>query len=193
MRFATSALWMTLALVPTIRAAGPDAPPPSKVIRVVDGDTVVVELDGHPTTVRLIGVDVPESVHPRKPVERFGVESSKFLHGLLDGRSVRLEYEPGPSRLDRYGRTLAYLVRDDDLAVNREIIARGYGVAYTRFPFRPDGGPSGRRAIGKGGQARALGARPAEGRRGARRDNGLRHQDRDEVSRRGVSPPGRGR
>lgn len=66
---------------------------------VVDGDTVIVELDGHPTTVRLISVDVPESIHPRKPVERFGRESSRFLPGLLDGRSVRLEAEPGTAPL----------------------------------------------------------------------------------------------
>ncbi len=126
---------LLLAALATQPSARKDDPPASKVVRVVDGDTVVVEVEGKPTTVRLIGVDAPESVHPRKPVERFGAESSKFLKGLIGGRSVRLEYEPGPSVLDRPGRTLAYLVRDDGLAVNREIVAKGPGVAYTRFPF----------------------------------------------------------
>ena len=109
--------------------------PASPVLRVVDGDTVIVRLDGVATTVRLIGVDAPESVHPRRPVEPFGRESATFLRELLKGRSVTLEWEPGTD-FDRYGRTLAYLVRDDGLAVNRELVARGYAHAYTRFPFR---------------------------------------------------------
>jgi micrococcal nuclease len=108
----------------------------AQVLRVVDGDTVVVACDSRPVTVRLIGVDTPETVHPRKPVERFGREASAFLKTLLDGKSVRLEYEPGPSRMDRYGRTLAYLYLEaGGLCVNREIIARGFGHAYTRYPF----------------------------------------------------------
>ena len=64
---------------------------------------------GAAVTVRLIGVDTPETVHPRRPVERFGREASAFLKTLIDGKGVRLEYEPGPSHTDKYGRTLAYL------------------------------------------------------------------------------------
>ena len=117
---------------PWVAEAATDA----RVLRVVDGDTVVVACDGRPVTVRLIGVDTPETVHPRKPVERFGREASAFLKALIEGKTVRLEYEPGPSRLDKYGRTLAYLYLDPGgLCVNREIIARGFGHAYTRFPF----------------------------------------------------------
>ena len=114
--------------------AAADAPTPCRVLRVVDGDTVIVD-DGGPVTIRLIGVDAPESVHPRRPVEPFGRESAAFLRDLLKGRGVTLEFEPGTD-FDRYGRTLAYLVRDDGLAVNREMVARGYAHVYTRFPFR---------------------------------------------------------
>src|SRR5438874_4038526 len=49
--------------------------PPARVVRVVDGDTLVLSLDGRSTTVRLIGLDTPETVHPTKPVERFGREA----------------------------------------------------------------------------------------------------------------------
>ncbi len=106
------------------------------MLRVVDGDTVVITTDARPVTVRLIGVDTPETVHPRKPVERFGREASAFLKTLVAGKPVRVEYEPGPSHLDKYGRTLAYLYLEPGaLCVNREIIARGYGHAYTRYPF----------------------------------------------------------
>src|SRR5262245_8084499 len=87
--------------------------------------------------VRLIGVDTLESVHPTKPVERFAREATRFLRELVDRKAVRVEYEPAGARLDRYGRRLAYLyLEPGGLFVNREIIARGYGHAYTKYPFR---------------------------------------------------------
>jgi micrococcal nuclease len=116
-----------------------DLPAPASVVRVlriVDGDTVVLDGVGGAITVRLIGVDTPETVHPRKPVEHFGLESSAFLKTLIGGKRVRVEYEPGSSHLDKYGRTLAYLyLEPGGVFVNREIIARGYGFAYTKYPF----------------------------------------------------------
>jgi micrococcal nuclease len=100
-------------------------------VRVIDGDTV--ELDNS-ETVRLIGVDTPETVHPTKPVEAFGKEAAAFLRGMVEGRRVRLEYDQ--KRQDRYGRTLAYLFLADGTFVNAEIVRKGYGHAYTEFPFR---------------------------------------------------------
>ncbi|MYB19547.1 MAG: thermonuclease family protein [Holophagales bacterium] len=105
--------------------------PAQLVERVVDGDTIIVEGVGR---VRLIGVDTPETVHPNRPVEFFGREASAFTKGLLEGKRVRLEYDQ--ERQDRYGRTLAYVYLTDGTFVNAEIIRRGYGHAYTRFPFR---------------------------------------------------------
>ena len=107
------------------------AAPGQLVERVVDGDTIIVEGVGR---VRLIGVDTPETVHPNRPVEFFGKEASAFTKGLLEGKRVRLEYDQ--ERQDRYGRTLAYVYLTDGTFVNAEIIRRGYGHAYTRFPFR---------------------------------------------------------
>ena len=101
------------------------------VERVVDGDTIVVRDVGR---VRLIGVDTPETVHPSRPVEFFGKEASAFTKRLVDGKRVRLEYDQ--QRTDRYGRTLAYVHLPDGTFVNAEIIRRGYGHAYTRFPFK---------------------------------------------------------
>ncbi|MCY4658288.1 MAG: thermonuclease family protein [Acidobacteria bacterium] len=101
------------------------------VERVVDGDTIVVRGVGR---VRLIGVDTPETVDPRRPVEFFGREASAFTKRLLEGQRVRLEYDR--ERSDRYGRTLAYVYLRDGTFVNAEIVRRGYGHAYTRFPFR---------------------------------------------------------
>jgi micrococcal nuclease len=101
------------------------------VIRIIDGDTILLDADER---VRLIGIDTPESVDPRRPVQYFGEEASGFVRQLLSGHAVRLEYDQ--TRTDAYGRTLAYVYRDDGIFVNAEIIKRGFGFAFTRFPFR---------------------------------------------------------
>lgn len=101
------------------------------VTRVVDGDTIVVEGVG---TVRLIGVDTPETVDPRRPVQYFGREASEFTRQTALDHVVRLEFE-GP-RTDRYGRTLAYVYLSNGMLLNAEIIRRGFGFAYTAFPFK---------------------------------------------------------
>ena len=101
------------------------------VIRVVDGDTII--LDGE-EKVRLIGVDTPETKHPKKPVQYYGKEASAFTKKLCEGKTVRLEYDW--QRQDKYQRTLAYVYLEDGTFVNAEIIIQGYGHAYTRFPFK---------------------------------------------------------
>jgi micrococcal nuclease len=69
-----------------------------KVVRVIDGDTIAVSIDGKETKVRLIGVDTPETVHPQKPVERFGKEASRFTTELLKDKSVYFYCIPCPDR-----------------------------------------------------------------------------------------------
>ena len=130
MRFCRRPASVTVAVLAllALAAAAVDA---QVVERVVDGDTIVVRGVGR---VRLIGVDTPETVDPRRPVERFGQEASAFTKRLLEGKRVRLEYDQ--DRTDRYGRTLAYVYLPDGTFANAEIIRRGYGHAYTRFPFK---------------------------------------------------------
>jgi micrococcal nuclease len=77
------------------------------VARVIDGDTIVVRLDGGYEDVRLIGVDTPETVKPDTPVQCFGERASHFTKRLLEGRRVRLVF--GVERHDVYGRSLAYV------------------------------------------------------------------------------------
>ncbi len=106
------------------------------VVRVVDGDTIVVEINGVQEKIRLIGVDTPEAVDPRKPVECFGKEASAFTRSLLTGVSVRLEPDTTQGDRDRYGRLLRYVFLSDGTLVNKEIIAEGYGHEYTyRIPY----------------------------------------------------------
>jgi micrococcal nuclease len=102
--------------------------------RVIDGDTIVIEIDGKQEKVRLIGVDTPETVHPQKPVEYFGKEASEFTRKMVESKRVRLEYDW--QKRDKYRRLLAYVYLEDGTFLNAEIIKQGYGFAYTRFPFK---------------------------------------------------------
>jgi micrococcal nuclease len=103
------------------------------VVRVVDGDTILVSLDGRQERVRYIGVDTPETVKPNTPVECYGKKASAFDHRLVDGRDVRLRFDV--ERRDRYGRLLAYVYRvGDGLFVNAELVRRGYATTLTIPP-----------------------------------------------------------
>jgi len=103
------------------------------LVRVVDGDTVEVEVDGQREKVRLIGIDTPETKKPNSPVECFGPEASAFTTSLLpDGTPLLLERDV--EARDDYDRLLAYVYRaDDGLFVNLEIVAQGYANLLT-FP-----------------------------------------------------------
>jgi len=105
----------------------------AEVVRPVDGDTIVVEIDGQREDVRFIGIDTPESVAPDRPVECFGPEAKERTAALLPaGTLVRLERDV--EARDRYGRLLAYVHRvDDDLFVNLALVEEGYAESVA-FP-----------------------------------------------------------
>lgn len=106
-------------------------------IRAVDGDTIEVRIDGatDDVKVRLLGVDTPESVDPRRPVECFGKEASKFTASLVNGKRVRLEADPKADEVDKYGRLLRNVVLADGRDLNALLIANGYAHAYLSFPL----------------------------------------------------------
>lgn len=115
--------------------------PPSEIVRVTDvhdGDTIVVLRGGRTVTIRLIGVDTPETGRPDTPVQYFGPEASDRTRTALLGKTVRLEFEP-PDRpggsVDKYGRVLSYVFTDDGQNFNLELVRLGYGRAYTKYPF----------------------------------------------------------
>jgi micrococcal nuclease len=113
--------------------SGSDDPSVGEVRKITDGDTVHVEIGGRDETVRLIGIDTPESVDPRSPVECFGKEASEHLAGLIPvGTDVRLVRDV--EARDRYDRLLAYVYRvSDDLFVNVQMVRDGYALQAT-FP-----------------------------------------------------------
>ncbi len=101
-----------------------------RVLDVVDGDTVTVAYRGAEVSVRVIGIDTPETVHPSEPVECGGPQASAAATRLLSGKKVRLVFDPSQGRTDYYGRTLAYLqapgVGDFGLAMIRQGKAAEY-------------------------------------------------------------------
>lgn len=115
------------------------------VVAIVDGDTIKVSIDGNVETLRLIGIDTPETKDPRKPVQCFGKEASAKAAELLSGRRVRLETDPTQGDRGEYGRLLRYLWREDGLFFNEWMIRNGYAHEYTYISHTCTRGGSGRR------------------------------------------------
>lgn len=101
------------------------------VVHVVDGDTLDVEIDGKKERIRLIGIDTPEVVDPRKPVQCFGREASNKAKEILTDRLVKLEGDPTQSDRDKYGRLLRYIYLEDGTFFNKFMIVEGFAHEYT--------------------------------------------------------------
>ena len=106
------------------------------VLYVVDGDTLDLHMDGKRVRVRLIGVNTPESVDPRRPVECFGKEASNKAKEILTGKWVSIEADPTQDKYDKYGRELLYVYLPDKRSFNKMMIEEGYAYEYTyRYPY----------------------------------------------------------
>jgi micrococcal nuclease len=104
------------------------------VTRVIDGDTIEVEGLGK---VRLIGVDTPETVDPRKPVQCFGKEAAQKTTQMLLGKKVHLESDPTQGERDKYNRALRYVFLEDGTNFNQWLIENGYAHEYTyNLPYK---------------------------------------------------------
>src|SRR6185369_16069178 len=110
----------------------PQARQDAQVVRVVDGDTLQVLVENKKEKVRIIGINTPETVDPRKPVQCFGKEVSDFAKKTLTGQSISLEPDPTQSNRDKYGRLLRYVfLNNGALDFGQYMIANGYAYEYT--------------------------------------------------------------
>ncbi len=131
----TAVLSVTVCASTTIAGEGIDA----RVLRVLDGDTIVVQIDGEPARVRLLGVNAPETQRRQPREDGPGEASRRALAGLVASEAVVLHFDSHQRRTDAFDRTLAYVIRSRDaLFVNGEMIRLGharviYGYALDRL------------------------------------------------------------
>jgi micrococcal nuclease len=107
------------------------APGAYEVVKVVDGDTITVNMAGKKVGIRLIGLNTPETVDPRTTVQCFGQEASKKAKEMLSGQMVRLEADPTQGETDKYDRLLRYVFLSDGTLFNKWMIENGFGFEYT--------------------------------------------------------------
>ncbi len=102
-----------------------------KVNYIYDGDTISILYKSRQKTIRLLGIDTPETVDPRKPIQCFGEQASLKTKELLNNRSVSLVFNLNREQKDKYNRYLGYVYRDDGLDINKYLIEHGYAKEYT--------------------------------------------------------------
>ncbi len=138
----TAAVEMTQEPSPTQESTSTTTTPANmqtaKVTRVIDGDTIDVSFDGKTERIRIIGIDTPETVDPRKPVECFGQEASAVAKEQLTDETVQLESDPTQGERDKYNRLLRYVWMDDGTVdFGKLMIATGYAHEYTyNLPYK---------------------------------------------------------
>jgi len=132
------ALAFLTCLSATPMTGAPAQPPAAEhgfVVRVSDGDTILVNLHGHLEKVRLIGVDTPEIGRGGRASEPFALEAARFTRRMVGHKRILLQAEPGRPDRDGYGRLLRYVLLESRICLNAELIRAGYGRELLRFPF----------------------------------------------------------
>lgn len=108
-----------------------------KVHNVVDGDTIKIYINNNLESIRMIGLDTPETVDPRKEVQCFGLEASNKAKEILGSKNVILEKDESQGERDKYGRLLLYVYLEDGTLFNKWMIENGYGHEYTyNIPYK---------------------------------------------------------
>ena len=133
LRWLIAALAVTLLLLaaPVGTPRADPVPATAVVLKVVDGDTIDVRDDVRGRLrIRVLGIDTPETKKPGYTVGCFGPEATAFAKANLLGQQVAVQPDPTQDRTDRYGRTLAYLVRPDGWDYSVEVVRAGFALAY---------------------------------------------------------------
>ncbi len=109
-----------------------------KVEKVVDGDTIKVNIREKTETVRFLGIDTPEIVDRRKPVQCFAKAASDKMKSFVEGKYVKLIDDNTQGNRDVYHRLLRYVYLPDSKAtfVNGEMVKQGYAFSYKKYPTK---------------------------------------------------------
>ena len=123
----------TVAIVPTEA----DKSDLFLVTKIIDRDTLMVKINDKEEAVRLIGVDTPETVDPRKTVQCFGKEASLKAKELMENKMIKLEADSTQNDRDKYNRLLRYVYLKDGTLINKKLIEEGFGFEYTyQIPYK---------------------------------------------------------
>jgi micrococcal nuclease len=113
------------------------APALYRVVQVIDGDTIKVDIGGKIETVRLVGLDTPEIAGPHNPQDDYlGPQAAQYAKRLLENQSVYLIPDPMQSNRDKYNRLLRYVFLEDGTLINAKLIADGFAYNYMYQPFQ---------------------------------------------------------
>ena len=109
-----------------------------KVIKVTDGDTITVNVRGKNESLRLLGIDTPETVDPRKPIQCFGKAASDKMKSFVLGKYVRLVDDATQGNRDKYKRLLRFVYLPDSKAtfINGEMVKQGFAFSYRQYPTK---------------------------------------------------------
>lgn len=107
------------------------------IVRYVDGDTIVVNMNGTDETIRFIGIDTPETHKPNTPVQCYGPAAAAHTQNTIKaaGGKVRLVSDSLSTNRDRYNRLLRYVYLPDGTDLNELNVQEGYAFYYPYFPF----------------------------------------------------------
>lgn len=100
------------------------------VVKVIDGDTITIKLGDKNETIRLIGLDTPETSDPRTGVQCFGKEATAKLKSVI-GKRVSIEKDAKEGERDKYDRLLAYIYSEEGIFLNKYLIEQGFAYEYT--------------------------------------------------------------
>ncbi len=106
-----------------------------KITKFSDGDTIEVEMNGKTETIRMLGIDTPETHHPDKGVQCFGPEASAKTKELLANGRAKLASDSKAKNRDKYGRLLRYVYTEDGLSIEETLIKEGYGFVFRAENF----------------------------------------------------------
>lgn len=109
-----------------------------KIVKVTDGDTITAIIRGKNESIRLLGIDTPETVDPRKPVQCFGKAASDKMKSLVLGKYVKLVDDSTQGNRDKYKRLLRFVYLPDSKAtfVNGEMVKQGFAFSYKEYPTK---------------------------------------------------------
>lgn len=101
------------------------------VSKVIDGDTIIVEMEGQSETVRLLGIDTPEVDPQYNPIECYGRQATDATKDKVLNQTVSLETDPTQGKRDKFDRILAYVFLADGTNLNEYLVTEGFAKEYT--------------------------------------------------------------